>query len=187
MGLDWRSRRKGFLCCVVAMVCLASLNAEAAELSTPSVLKLPVTHATTLDERSLVWPRDLVRPTVLVLGFSRGAGDATTAWEKALRSLATAQAIDFYDMPVVAGAPAFLRPIIIKSIRKQVPTVARAHILPITEDEAKWKQLSGYLESAPDAAYLILVDTTGVVRWSSREDFSETHLTQLVDRLRTLR
>jgi hypothetical protein len=172
---------------MVAMLLLMGAAVAGARTVWAADVMIPAMHGATLDGHSIEWPRDLSGPMVLVFGFSRGAADATTAWERALRALPAAQAVHFYDLPVVAAAPSFVRPWIIRSIRNQVPLAARPYILPLTENEAQWKQAASYTGASPNAAYVVVVDAKGAVHWTAHEDFSAAALQQLLQRVRELK
>ena len=151
---------------------------------------IPSATGTALDGHAISLPRDLHgRATVLILGFSQHSADATTAWEKTVRnSFASTPAISYYDMPFLEDAPSLLRPMILRSIRKQVPDFLKPNFVPLTSGEAAWKQTSGFTSAAPDAAYVLLVDKSGHVRWQTHEACSPTlfdQLTQAAQKLST--
>ena len=144
---------------------------------------IPAATGTALDGHSVALPRDLSGgATVLILGFTQHSQDATTAWEKPVRaSLAGPRPdIAFYDMPFLQDAPSLVRPLIVRAIRKQVPDALQPRFVPLTSGEAAWKQTVGYSKDAPDAAYVLLVDRAGKVRWQTREPFSTAQFARLV-------
>jgi hypothetical protein len=148
---------------------------------------IPASTGTALDGHIITLPRDLNRATVLILGFSKDSADATTAWEKPVRtSLATNPAIGFYDMPFLEDAPSFIRPLILRSIRKQVPDALKPNFVPLTSGQASWKQLTGFTKDAPDAAYVLLVDRSGQVLWQTHEAFNPTRFDELATAARKL-
>ena len=144
-------------------------------------LTIPTTTGTALDGHTVTLPRDLTAPaTILILGFSHASSDTTTAWEKPVRTtLATTPAIGFYDIPFLQDAPAFIRPLILRSIRKQVPDVLKPHFIPITVNEAAWKQIAAFTPSAPDAAYVLLIDHSGNIHWQTHEPFTPARFNEL--------
>ena len=152
---------------------LLTLNAAAATI--------PTTSGTALDGHAVTLPHDLNAPaTILILGFSHASSDTTTSWEKPVRTtLATTPAIDFYDMPFLQDAPSFIRPLILRSIRKQVPDVLKPHFVPLTANEDTWKQIAAFTSSAPDAAYVLLIDRNGNIRWQTHEPFTPARLQEL--------
>jgi hypothetical protein len=153
---------------------------------------IPAATGTALDGHTVILPRDLPgHATVLILGFSQHSADTTTAWEKQVRaSLATTpgteSGIAFYDMPFLEDAPSLIRPFIIRSIRKQVPDIVKPNFVPLTSGQTAWKQASGFTSSAPDAAYVLLVDKAGNIRWHTHEPYSEALFTQLAQAARAI-
>jgi hypothetical protein len=142
---------------------------------------IPAASGTALDGHAVTLPRDLSgHVTVLILGFSQHSADTTTAWERPVRtSLVTSPGISFYDMPFLEDAPSLIRPIILRSIRKQVPDVVKPNFVPLTSGQNAWKQVSGFTKSAPDAAYVLLVDKSGTIRWQTHEPYSDALFAQL--------
>jgi hypothetical protein len=141
--------------------------AGSASASAPGQDKIPAVHAQALDGRTVDLPRDLHPATVLILGFSQGSQDATTAWEKQVRTGLASPTVGFYDMPMLASIPSFVRSFVMRSIRKKVPDVLKPNFLPLTQDEEAWKQVAGFAKEAPDAAYVLVVDREGIVRWQT--------------------
>ena len=145
--------------------------------------QIPATRVTTLDDHQLSLPQDLpARITVLIIGFGRHSKDATTAWEKPVRmQLAHVPAIGFYDMAMLADVPGFVRPMVMRSIRKEVPDVLRPNFVPLVDHEDEWKQAAGFDPKEEDAAYLLLVDSHGAIRWSTHEAYTAAGWQRLVD------
>ena len=160
----------------------------ASALQPASAPRIPATHTTALDGHSVDLPGTLPgRATVLILGFGRHSADATTAWEKPVRTqLAHAPAIGFFDMAMLAEIPSFAHSFALHSIRKQVPDVLKPNFLPLFDHENEWKRVAGYSADQPEAAYLLLVDSNGAVRWSTHEAFSPAGFARLRDLAQTL-
>jgi hypothetical protein len=145
---------------------------------------IPATRATALDGHTVSLPQNLgTHATVLILGFGRHSADATTPWEKAVRTqLAQAPAIAFYDMAMLAEVPGFVRPMVVSSIRHKVPPVLQPNFLPLTGEEDAWKHAAGYTPDQPDAAYILLVDHTGHILWSTHAAFTDAGFADLTRR-----
>jgi hypothetical protein len=164
----------------------------AAALAAPN--SIPWATGTALDGHTVTLPHDLSGgATIIILGFSQRSADSTTAWEVPVRtSLATSssvlsdQAIRFFDMPFLEDAPSLIRPLIVRSIRKQVPDAVRPNFVPLTSGEHAWKQIAGFSPDAPDAAYVLLVDRSGNVLWQTHEAFSQARFEQLAEAARRL-
>ena len=146
-----------------------------------SAAAIPPTQTTALDGHPVSLPASLAgRANVLILGFGRHSGNATTAWEKPVRTqLAHVPAIGFYDLAMLAEVPGFIRPLILRSIRKEVPDVLKPNFLPLLDQEDAWKRVAGYAADQPEAAYVMLVDQHGNVRWSTHAPFSNAGFAQL--------
>jgi hypothetical protein len=141
---------------------------------------IPSASGTALDGHTISLPRDLNHATILILGFSKNSADATTAWEKPIRlGLASPPSIGFYDMPFLQDAPSLLRPLIVRSIRKQVPDALKPNFVPLTTGESNWKQLTNFSPATPDAAYVLLVDRNGKVLWQTHEAFTQARFDEL--------
>jgi hypothetical protein len=149
---------------------------------------IPAAQGIALDGHSVLLPRDLAgRATILILGFTQHSSDNTTAWQKSVgTSLANGPAINYFDMPFLQEAPSFIRPLIVRSIRKQVPDEIKSRFVPLTAGEDAWKQISGFTPSAADAAYVLLVDRSGNVLWQTHEAFSQTRFDELAAAARKL-
>jgi hypothetical protein len=89
-------------------------------------------------------------------------------------------------MPFLEDAPSFIRPLIVRAIRKQVPDVLKPRFVPLTSGESAWKQAAGFNPAAPDDAYVLLVDRSGRVLWQTHEPFSQTRFDQLATAARAL-
>jgi hypothetical protein len=163
-------------------LCHAVLAAALLIASTPAIANsIPASSGTTLDGRKMTLPADLRSPaTILILGFSKDSQAATTTWEKAVRtSLADTPAIGYLDIPFLEDAPSFIRPVILRSIRRQVPDIVKPNFLPLTNGQAAWKQAAAFTSSAPDAAYVLLVDRSGIIQWQTHDPYSPALLAQL--------
>jgi hypothetical protein len=152
---------------------------------------IPAATGTALDGQSVSLPRDLSpSATILILGFSQHSQDATTAWERPVRTTLAGPgpkpAIGFYDMPFLQDAPSLIRPLIVRAIRKQVPNALQPRFVPLTSGETAWKQISGYTPTAPDAAYVLLVDRSGSVLWQTHEPYSQVRFDELATAARRL-
>ena len=175
-------------------MCIAPMHLSFRAAAVSLALTIPATAATiptasgtALDGHTVVLPRDLNSPaTILILGFTQHSADSTTAWEKPIRASLAATAINYFDIPFLEDAPSFIRPMIIRSIRKQVPEALRPHFVPLTSRESAWKQISGFTPTASDAAYVLLVDRNGNVRWQTHEAFTPARFDELATATRKL-
>jgi hypothetical protein len=149
---------------------------------------IPATQAVALDGHPVSLPRDLPgRATILILGFGRHSKDATTAWEIPVRTrLAQTPAIGFYDMAMISEVPGFMRGMVLRAIKHDVPDVLKPNFLPLTDGEDAWKQAAGYAKDQPEAAYVLLVDHDGRVVWTTHAAYSDSGFAELGQRARRL-
>jgi hypothetical protein len=89
--------------------------------------------------------------------------------------------LDYYEIPMLGGAPKMLRGMIIKSMGKSVPADQRPHFMPLVEDDKPWRTVAKYWK--PDDAYLLLVDGDGVVRWQIEGDATDAAYARLKEQL----
>jgi hypothetical protein len=179
---------------ILCLPITAALLLLSAAGGTAAPTVIPPAQGTALNGRPILLPRDLPgRASILILGFSQHSADSTTTWEKSVHTnLASANtpgapgAIGFLDMPFLEDAPSLIRPLIVRSIRKQVPDPVRPWFVPLTSGEAAWKQLTGFTSTAPDAAYILLVDRNGQVRWQTHDAFSPARFDELATAARNL-
>ena len=171
---------------VSALAC--ALPCPARPQTPPVTGQIPQTSVTALNGQPVSLPADLRVPgTILILGFGRHSQDATTAWERAVRTgLARPGAIGFYDMAMLAEVPGFVRPFVVRSIKRAVPDVLKPQFLPLTENEDAWKRVAGYAADQPEAAYVLLVDRSGGVQWRTHAQFSDAGFAQLRDHANAL-
>jgi hypothetical protein len=143
--------------------------------------EIPATQSTALDGHPVQLPRDLYQgATVLIVGFSRESSTPATNWGKALApALSSTPTIGVLQLPMLADVPGLVRPLVLRSIRKQVPAFLQRNFVPLTANEAAWKQLAGYDTHAPDAAYVMIVDKSGAIRWQTHAPCSPALVAQV--------
>jgi hypothetical protein len=104
---------------------------------------------------------------VLVLGFSRGSREAVTGWATRIAAdYRTSDVVAYYELPVVASVPGFVRGIVLRSIKSSAPERVHKRIVPITTNEAGWRTVVHY--SQPDDPYVLVVDGQGNVVWQTQ-------------------
>jgi hypothetical protein len=128
--------------------------------------KIPELHTTAFSGEHVDLPAALAgHTTVLILSFSQGSRDSVTAWFRQLAAdYKTSPTVLYYNLPVLAGAPGFLRGSITKKIKETVPAPAQPRFLPVYDHEDEWKAAAGYAKHDPDGTlYLVVVDSTGTI------------------------
>jgi len=120
------------------------------------------------------------RVTLLLFGFSKASGTPCKAWAAHVwPSLRNDAQADVFTVAEMQGIPGFIKSMVVGSIRRDTPEDYRSHFVPIFGDRTQWRQLAGYQKSAPDDAYLILLDPQGVIRWRAHGPYTPALYAQL--------
>ena len=163
----WLWRRKGprsRWLAVAVLLGLAPMSSRgAADLD--SVTRIPAVHGMSLTGDRVELPGMLTgKVGVLVVGFSKDSREPVAAWGRRLAgAYKGSPSVLYYEMPMLAEVPRLLRGVVVRSMKKEVPERAQPRFVPITDDEAQWKSLTGYDKG--DEAYILVVDGSGAVRW----------------------
>lgn len=135
----------------------------------------PIPHLSVqvLTGSTLSLPDDLpAGVSILVVGFTQKAGDNTRPWAERLRKDFTRpDGFTVYSVAVLAGVPAFFRPLAVNAIRGSVSPSDRSRFLIADRDEAAWRLLVGY--KLPDDPYVVTLDKAGNVLARASGLFSE--------------
>jgi hypothetical protein len=148
---------------------------------------IPTLQATSFAEQTVKLPEVLQgKVGVLVLGFTHASQDAVTGWGKRLGvDYHDSPDMQYFEMPVLAGVPRMVRSMVVGKIKGSVPEPAKAHFVPILEDEAGWRAVANY--KSGDDAYVLLVDGQGVVRWQTHAVVSDETYGRLKEQIERLR
>ena len=113
------------------------------------------------------------RVALLALGFTYDSRFAVEAWvgrfrkefgERAASTDAIHRApVTFYEIPMIGGMARLGKWFIDSGMRKGTPRADYEHVITVYGGTDTWKQRLGF--HSPDAAYLLLLDPRGVVRW----------------------
>ena len=110
--------------------------------------------------------------TILVIGFTQKAGDNTRPWGERLgKDFTPANGFTVYSVAVLAGVPAFFRPLAVNAIRGSVPQSQQGSFFIVKSDESAWRTLAGY--KLPDDPYVVVLDKNGNVLARHAGLFSE--------------
>ena len=139
----------------------------AAQTHQPSSTQIPAIHADTLAGEPVRLPANLTgKSGILVLGFAKDARAQVRDWGKRLATdYFASPTVLYYEMPVVAGVPRLLRGLVMKQIAAEVSDRGKHHFVPITDNESAWRALAHVTD--PNQAYLLVVDNTGSVQWTT--------------------
>jgi hypothetical protein len=144
---------------------------------------IPAMRGTTLTGALVVLP-DAVKGKVgvLVVGFTKDSKGPIEAWGKRLAGdYPDASGVVYYELPVLASAPALVRVTIEEQMKLSLSAAEREHFLPITQNEAGWLAAAHYVKG--DDAYVLLIGGDGVVRWQTQGPVTDANYAQLKEKI----
>jgi hypothetical protein len=112
------------------------------------------------------------RVALLALGFTYDSRFAVEAWVGRFRKdLGDNPQVTFYEVPMIGGMARLGKWFIDSGMRRGTPQKDHENVITVYGGTDPWKQRLGF--QSPDAAYLILLDQSGVVRWRHSGVFDE--------------
>jgi hypothetical protein len=145
---------------------------------------IPPVHSTTFANQPITLPESLNGHTaILILGFSESSRTAASAWGHRLADDPQRPSnLLFYEMPVLESVPRLLRGWVLKKIKDSVSPAGQPHFLPVLDHEKEWKQAAAFTN--PDAAYILVVDQTGTIRYRSAQPLTDQTYTEALTQTR---
>jgi len=162
---------------------IGALACSAMADSSPSLFsRLP---AVTLSKDKLQIPEDLAdTPVLFIVGFSKASRAQTRPWSQLLEQKYPTDKLVVYNVSVIQKVPRLIRGIVIRAITKDTPQDLHDRFLLVTQRAKDWQALAAY--SAPDAAYLILINKAHQVVWHFSGPASAANLRLLTDEIAEL-
>jgi hypothetical protein len=112
------------------------------------------------------------RVALLALGFTYNSRFPVEAWVGRFRKdFGSNPHVTFYEIPMIGGLARLGKRFIDSGMRKGTPPGDQENVITVYSGADSWKQRVGY--ESPDDAYLILLDTSGAVRWRHNGAFDE--------------
>ena len=112
------------------------------------------------------------RVALLALGFTYDSRFAVEAWVGRFREdFGDNPQVTFYEVPMIGGMARLGKWFIDSGMRKGTPKKDQENVITVYGGTDPWKQRLGF--KSPDAAYLVLLDQHGVVRWRHSGVFDE--------------
>lgn len=112
------------------------------------------------------------RVALLALGFTYNSRFPVDAWVVRFRKdFGGNPHVTFYEIPMMSGMARLGKWFIASGMRKGTPRKDQENVITVYSETDLWKQRVGY--QLPDAAYLILLDKHGAVRWRHSGAFDE--------------
>ena len=119
------------------------------------------------------------RTTLVILGFSYDSRFQVEAWAEKFRArYGTTPDITLYEVPMMGSAARLGRWFIDRGMRKNTPAELHDRVMTVYGGNDDWKARVGF--SAPNDAYLVLLDRQGIVRWLAHGAVTEERLQELV-------
>lgn len=111
------------------------------------------------------------RAALLVLGFTYGSREAVEKVTTAFRErYGDEPKLTYFQAPFVGGFGRFFA---IRGIRSDTPHELKPNVMVVSNDINGWKARVGFYKKADDDAYLVLIDSDGIVRWMAHGSESE--------------
>jgi hypothetical protein len=104
------------------------------------------------------------RVALLALGFTYDSRFAVEAWVGPFRKkFGDRPSVAFYEIPMIGGMARLGKWFIDSGMRKGTPREDYEHVITVYGGTDSWKTRLGF--QSPNAAYLVLLDRQGIVRW----------------------
>ena len=112
------------------------------------------------------------RVALLALGFTYDSRFPVEAWIGRFRKdFGDNPQVTFYEIPMIGGMARMGKWFIDSGMRRGTPRSDQENVITVYGGTDSWKQRVGY--ASPDAAYLVLLDRHGAVRWRNSGAFEE--------------
>ena len=146
---------------MIPMILMASAMVQVLSPGEP----MPVLKGEFLTGRPAVLPDAASgRVALLALGFTYDSRFAVEAWVSRFRKdFGDKPRVTFYEVPLIGGMARLGKWFIDSGMRKGTPKQDQENVITVYGGTDAWKQRLGF--KSPAAAYLILLDQHGIVRW----------------------
>jgi hypothetical protein len=147
------------------LLLLATLAAAAPAQTVP----MPSTEGTTLaDQRVVIADAVKGKPALLIITFSRKAGDKAAEWRKELRQTnLPGPKYAFYQLAELEDVPRIIRWSVVSGIRRGIPAAEHGTFIILTKDTEQWKKFVGFknvVSENEDDPYLLVLDASGHIK-----------------------
>jgi hypothetical protein len=110
------------------------------------------------------------RVALLALGFTYDSRFAVEAWVGRFRKdFGDKPEVTFYEVPMIGGMARLGKWFIDSGMRKGTPKKDQENVITVYGGTDPWKHRLGF--QSPNAAYLLLLDQHGMVRWRHSGEF----------------
>lgn len=102
-----------------------------------------VPQAVTLAGNEVEATKDLEARSLLVVSFRRAANGGAREWRRVLDDDPRVDGWSVYTVVVLEGAPGFVRRMVVRSLRGDVPAARQDSFLVVEEGADAWRELAG--------------------------------------------
>ena len=147
---------------------------------------LPALKGESLSGRQTALPDAAAgRVALLALGFTYNSRFAVEAWIGRFRKdFGEKRQVIFFEIPMIGGMARLGKWFIDGGMRRGTPKADYENVITVYGGTDPWKQRLGF--QSPDAAYLILLDQRGIVRWRHNGAFDEESYRSLSEQVTAL-
>ena len=125
---------------------------------------MPMTTGETVSGKRIVLAEALRgHAAVVVMSFSREAGNGSNAWARPVRADAALAGVTVYQAAMLEAAPGLVRGVIKNAMRKRLTAAEQDNFVILAQDGKLWRSYFGV--TADQDPYVALLDADGQVRW----------------------
>ena len=142
-----------------------------------------IPRAVTLAGNEVAAPADLGARSILVVSFHRVANGGAREWRRVLDDDPRVDASSVYTVIVLEGAPGFVRRMVVRALRGDVPAARQDSFLIVEEGADGWRELAGSNgeeEDRADAVFVVRLEDGEICR-RYRGSVSTAALDELLD------
>jgi hypothetical protein len=135
--------------------------------------RLPILAGEFLTGRTAVLPEASAgRVTLLMVGFTYASREPVEAWGAWYRATFGSRSdMTFFEVPMIGGLAKLGRWFINRGMRGGTPEGLHENVITVYNDSGDWKERLSYSPEHENAAYLVVLDGEGIVRWLYRGPF----------------
>ena len=126
-----------------------------------------IPRAVTLTGNAIAAPEDLGARSILVLSFRRAANAGAREWRAAVDGDPRTEGWSVYNVVVLEGAPEFIRRMVVRALRGDVPASRQDSFLVVEEGAQAWRELAGSNgeeEDRADAVFVVRLEDGEICR-----------------------
>jgi len=169
------------------VMAMAIVHASAAQESLRVGERMPELTGHTLTGRTAVLPQASAGMVTLVaMGFTYQSRFPVDAWADWYRTTIDPAVVTFFEVPMIGGMATLGRWFINRGMRSGTPVELHDHVITVYRGTGTWKQRLSHSTEHEDDAYLIALDTQGVVRWLHHGMFDRSRADKLKGLLMSL-